>query len=568
MTRSGPFSFQSRQQALERFRNEEFDILIIGGGITGAGAARDAASRGLRVALVEARDFAWGTSSRSSKLIHGGLRYLQSAEFSLVFEALSERQHLLKTAPHLVRPLTFYMPVYHGFSHSSFLVSFGLWLYDILSLFRGGGLHKRFSKAGMLAEIPFLKEEGLQCGFRYFDASMCDDLLCVDTLHSAHTMGAVVTNYVEALDPIWRDGRVCGFKVADKEGDEVISLYAKQVLVCAGPWTDQVGRTLEHGWKPWLSPSKGIHLVFDLKRLPIPGAMVMSHPTDGRISFVIPRPDYGDGVALVGTTDGPSPEGPDKTTIDLKDVNYLLGLLQLYFPKLQLTLGDVVSAYVGVRPLMGDAPHHYPAGGKKKKLQNVSREHYIGDGPGGVVIVAGGKYTTHRTMAAEIVDYVLERCESLTTHVKNSRTKSPINLLATPEAVKQSELEAASLGVKLPAKLVEQFFGEAIAVWKIHQAEIGTMPNLPEDPKGFPFLHAQLLHGMRNQMILHLEDFYLRRSPLYLARQDHGLPWAESLSKVWAGEMGVGEEARLAELHRLQIELTKRSAWMEGVSHV
>src|SRR5262245_14533187 len=192
------FSFRSRAEALRAFREEVFDLLIIGGGITGAGTARDAVSRGLKVALVEARDFAWGTSSRSSKLIHGGLRYLQNMEFGLVFEALSERSHLLKTVPHMVRPLPFFMSVYKGDKPGKLLLNIGLWIYDVLALGRAPGFHHVFSKKKFLEQIPFLKGEGLKGGFRYYDASMWDDVLAVETLRAAHEGGAAIANYVEA----------------------------------------------------------------------------------------------------------------------------------------------------------------------------------------------------------------------------------------------------------------------------------------------------------------------------------------------------------------------------------
>lgn len=349
------FSIKTRSKALERFKKEEFDLLVIGGGITGAATARDAASRGLKVALVEKNDFAWGTSSRSSKLIHGGLRYLENMEFDLVFESLAERAHLLKTAPHLVRPLLFYLPVYQSDAHGKAILSLGLWFYDFLALFRSPGIHKNLSRDKMLKQVPILRKEGLKGGFRYYDASMWDDLLAVDTLHSAKVLGAAVANYVEAVTPLWQGKCIKGFKVRDKisSPEEEIDLKAKRVIICAGPWVDELGVTLSPKWQSWLKPSKGIHLLFDLKRIPVPGAVVMNDAESGRVSFVIPRSDFGSGVALVGTTDGPTPADPEKATIDPEDVAYLMNLLTQYFPRLNLKTSDIISAYVGVRPLLG-----------------------------------------------------------------------------------------------------------------------------------------------------------------------------------------------------------------------
>ncbi len=515
------FSHKTRQASLDRFRSETFDLLVIGGGITGAATARDAASRGIKVALVEARDFAWGTSSRSSKLIHGGLRYLENMELKLVFEALSERTRLLKLVPHMVRPLEFYLPVYRGDHPGRWMLSIGLWLYDLLSLFRTPGFHRSLSRKKLLAKLPFLKAEGLKGGFKYYDASMWDDVLSVETLRSASSLGAAIANYTEAVTPLWEENQIRGFEVLDKETGQKFPLRAKRVVVCAGPWTDLVGSKLNQQWKHWLNPSKGVHLIFDLKRLPVPGAVVMGHPDDGRISFVIPRPDFGDGVVIVGTTDGPTPADPEKAEIEPADVRYLMDLLNKYFPDLRLTTSDIVSAYVGVRPLMGSQSSTTGSEGSSKSassLQKVSREHYIGRGPGGTVLVAGGKYTTHRTMAREIVDVTLQtwkkdheehKAPPLPDRIGPSRTDTPLN----DEACRFDTL------------------GEAI----------------------------------RTGMVLHLDDFYLRRTALYASRKDHGLPLAGELSKVWAEEMGKSEDERKAELERLQAELERRSSWKRNL---
>lgn len=576
---SPEFSFRSRDAALRRFREETFDLLVIGGGITGAAVARDAVTRGLKVALVERKDFAYGTSSRSSKLIHGGLRYLQNLEFGLVFEALAERALLLKTVPHMVRPLPFFLPVYKGDAKGKPILNLGLWLYDLLALFRTPGFHQALSRQAILEQIPFLKQEGLVGGFRYFDASMWDDVLAVETARSAHAAGAAIANYCEAVAPIWAEERITGFRVRDLEGAAEIDLQAHRVVVCAGPWTDEVGATLSSQWRNWLNPSKGVHLIFDHKKLPVPGAMVMSHPEDGRIAFVIPRPDFGSGVTIVGTTDGPVPKDPDDTRIDAGDVSYLMDLLAKYYPGLQLKVSDILSAYVGVRPLMGATA---PAAGSEGQdpshtgaLQKVSREHHIGMGPGGTIVVAGGKYTTHRSMAEEIVDFALKqwrlevkrgkKCAAFPSGLRPPRTKVPVNPMATGDAVGLCRLEAASKSLRIPEELYSRYGAEAISVLEANsRGTAGSSPAteaIPADPEGFPLLAAQLRHAMRSEMVVHLEDFYLRRIPLYSSRGDHGLPWAEALARVWAEERNLDDAAMQAELDRLRAELKRRSAW-------
>lgn len=557
--KSPEFSYKTRGQNIERMQNEEFDILVIGGGITGAATARDAVSRGLKVALVEARDYAWGTSSRSSKLIHGGLRYLKNMELGLVFEALAERTHLLKSSPHRVRPLPFYTPVYQGDSVGKLVLSMGLWLYDLLALFRTPSLHKNLSKKQMLKAIPFLKEEGLKGGFCYFDASMRDDLLAIETIRSAFMGGASVANYLEAIEPLWKGDCVIGFKVRNKENllSPPFELKAKQVIVCAGPWTDELGKQLSPQWKPWLSPSKGIHLVFDLKRISVPGAMVMGSAGDGRVSFVMSRPDLGEGVTIVGTTDAPTSRDPTQAIIDQDDVSYLMNLLNKYFPTLHLKTSDIISAYVGVRPLMG-SDDGLSVKTNSKELQKVSREHYIGIGPGNTVLVAGGKYTTHRNMAKEIVDFTLKVWKKSSAHlslkVGKSKTSSPVNPLLLADSIQACEKEASKKSLSIPLPILDRYGGASLEV-------LGFGGDAIKSPEGFPLLGAQLRYTMRNEMVLHLEDFYFRRVPLYLTRADHGFPWGEELAKIWAEEQGLGEKEAKEEYHRLVEEIEKRSEW-------
>ncbi len=577
----GEFSFRTREKTIERFRNETFDLLVVGGGITGAAVARDAVSRGLKVALVEKNDFAFGTSSRSSKLIHGGLRYLENFEFGLVFEALAERALLLKTVPALVRPLPFYLPVYAGESKGRGILGLGLWLYDLLALFRTPGFHRSLSKKKILQEIPFLKEEGLKGGFRYFDASMWDDLLAVEILRAASGGGAAIANYVEAIQPLWNDQLISGFRVRDLESkgkESEFTIQAARTVICVGPWTDQIGVSLSKNWSRWLNPSKGVHLIFDLKRIPLPGAMVMSHPEDGRISFVIPRPDFGSGAVIVGTTDGPTPAEPEKAEISPEDVRYLLELLNKYFPSLKLTPADIISAYVGVRPLVGATVQKTtdgPADSGGTSLQKVSREHHIDRGPGGTVIVAGGKYTTHRSMAEEIVDFTLKQWREdskmnsqvvLPAHISRSETRTPVNPNATPAIFDRLETESAAQISKLPAELIRLYGADAEEIVKIHKETMHqSSAEPPSDPDGFPLLEAQLRFSIRTQLVMHLEDFYLRRTALYGSRQDHGLPWADRLSRVWADERGLSEGHAQAEKMHLEEELRRRSSWSQAV---
>jgi len=559
---STEFSFDSREKALEGFKSKIFDFLIVGGGITGAAVAKDAASRGLKVALVDKNDFAFGTSSRSSKLIHGGLRYLENFEFGLVFESLAERALLLKSVPHMVKPLPFYLPVYKGDRNGRFVLSLGLFLYDILALFRTPEFHRGLSKKQISKLIPSLRTEGLTGGFKYYDASMWDDVLTVETVRAASMCGANIANYVEAVAPIWKNDRIVGFRVRDLEkppGEGEVDLRAKSIIICAGPWTDKVGRLLSPDWQPWLSPSRGVHLVFDIKRLPVPGAIVMSNKDDGRISFVIPRQDFGSGVVIVGTTDGPSNPQPENTQVESSDVKYLMDLLNKYFPSCNLTTEDILSAYVGVRPLIG-------GGTGAQTLQKVSREHRVDRGPGGTVVVAGGKYTTHRKMAEEIVDFSLSvwkedygagRADAYPNEIGPSRTKE--GQLRQPE---QSLITAR----KIPKELVDRYGADANEILDIHASSQLPVVHLPADPEGFPYLAAQLRYAVRNGMVLHLDDFYFRRTALFAARKDHGLPWAMGLARILLEEMNLDPSIADEEVQRLNKEVERRTAWIRRIA--
>jgi len=530
------FSFHTREQNIQRLESEEFDFLIVGGGITGAGVAWDASSRGYKVALVEKDDFAQGTSSRSSKLIHGGLRYLENYEFGLVFEALTERTYLMENCPHLVRPLPFYMPVYEDSPHSSYLLSAGMWFYDLLSTFRAPALHQKISRGTTLRMIPGMKKDGLVCSFKYYDASMWDDALTIDVLSKAQQLGACVVSRTKALKPTYdSDKKITSMTVQTenygKSGSKSINVKFKKLIVCAGVWTDEVGKSLAaDDWKPWLAPSRGTHIVFSLDRFPIPGAVTMQIE-DGRIAFAIPRPDYGPGITIVGTTDGPAPANPDKVEDDQADIaadqTYLLTLLSKYFPDLKLTDKDVINHYIGIRPLV--RPDRGHSGEGAKNLQKVSREHTIDHGPGDSVIVAGGKYTTFRKMAEQIVDFATHGTER-----REPQTHDTLFPPALPAAIQRAREVARGKGWSVPEKLIERYGAAAL---EIYQIDLDSCDQSIQSPDGFPMLEAQFRYAVRHQMVMKVEDFIRRRQPLYLCRQDHGASWYPLLEKALADEL-------------------------------
>ena len=365
------FDARQREQYLERLASEPFDLLVIGGGITGAGVALDAAGRGLRTALVERGDFAAGTSSRSSKLVHGGLRYLQQKEFRLVYEALAERQRLLRLAPHLVKPLPFLIPVFaSGVAGQARArayargVGTALWMYDATGGARIGKLHKRLSKREALELMPDLDGRRLAAGFLYYDARVDDARLTLTVVKTAASLGAVTVNRVEATGLLRDGGRVSGAVLTDRLTGRQIEARAGVVVNAAGVWADEL-RALDEGTNPRsIRPAKGVHITLPAGRPALDIAAVLSVPGDRRSVFVIP---WGDRI-YVGTTDtdydGPL-EDPQCTAAD---IDYLLGALNSWITK-PIGRHEVLGTWAGLRPLVGGSGRP-PTERRRRRLED------------------------------------------------------------------------------------------------------------------------------------------------------------------------------------------------------
>ena len=376
----------SRPQARLALADGGLDLLVIGGGIVGAGVARDAALRGLRVGLVDRHDFAFGTSSRSSRLLHGGIRYLAQGEIGLVREASLEKRVLHRIAPHLVWPLAFVFPTYRGSGWPHWQMRIGVKLYDLLCSGRNFGASTGLSRAEVTRLLPDLQTDGLTGAVRYFDGLTNDARLVLDTLRSAAAAGARLANYTRFLDARREDG---GWRaeMKDELTGETFAVRTRVMINATGPWADKLPHS---GIR--LRCTKGIHLVFDHTRLPVPDAVVI---TEGpRILFVIP---WGERV-IVGTTDTDYYDSPDEVPVNAADVGYVLAAANKYFPGVRLEAPDIVSSWAGVRPLLED-----PDG----KPSDISRSHLIQQTKAGWWDVAGGKLTTYRLMAEQTVDQVV-----------------------------------------------------------------------------------------------------------------------------------------------------------------
>ncbi len=365
---------------------EPLDILIAGGGIVGAGVARDAAMRGLRVLLVERRDFAEGTSSRSSRLLHGGLRYLAQGRLGLVHEASVEKMTLHQIAPHLAEPLPFLFPTWKGTPWPRWQLSIGVRIYDLLCGGRNLGKSSTLSRAEILALLPGLRDDQLTGGVRYFDGLTSDARLVIDTLRSAARHGAYLANYA-ALEEAERAGEFWRCSIRETSTGAVREIQARVVVNAAGPW----GARFRHSGIR-LRLTKGVHLVVDRQRFPVPEALVL--PEGKRILFAIP---WGERVIL-GTTDTDYSGDPDAVRADASDVSYILSVVNSAFPKARLTPRDVIALWSGLRPLI--APRRAAAGAPS----DISRRHVIHMTEPGWFDVAGGKLTTYRLMAEQTVD--------------------------------------------------------------------------------------------------------------------------------------------------------------------
>lgn len=535
------FSFESRTQYISDLQEEYFDLVIIGGGITGAGVARDASLRGMRVALVESNDFASGTSSRSSKLVHGGIRYLENREFKLVFEALSERQKLFQIAPHLVHPLRFMIPLYRGGRVGMALMGLGMWLYDALSLFQAPQLHERLDPGECMRRLPSLQGKDLLGGYVYSDAYMDDDRLVFETLRSAHAAGAKAVSYVLASGAKFDEkGQVSGVECTDKFTGKKFVVNGKHIVSTVGPWTDLVGELFQKDWSKILRPTKGVHLTFEKKRLPLSSAVVMG--AEKRIVFGIPRHE----MVIVGTTDTDFSGDPSAVAVTADDVHYLLGVIAEYFPGAQIKKEDIVAAYAGVRPLVQD---HSESEGK------TSREHTIFTSQQKVTYVAGGKYTTYRLMAEQIVAETLQYF-SIEDKVRFNQgySETPLNPLVTVEAIGQ---KANAIDCILALKDWTQ--AQAEVFFDRHGGE--AMRIISRYSSHQELIELEALHAIDQTMCFHLVDFYTRRFPLFLAEPDHGASVLDLVINVFAERLDWDSVRRAEERLALEKYINKELLW-------
>lgn len=528
-----------RPHALERLAattpQQPLDLLVVGGGITGAGIALDASARGMKVGLVERADFASGTSSKSSKLIHGGLRYLEQREFALMREACVERDLLRRLAPHLVRPLAMALPVSDRKRRVQFGV--GLWAYDALASFRNMKVHRHLNGPETEALVPALPPGKIRGGFLFYDAVTDDVRLVMENLVQATNFGAVAVNYAEVKDLVGGH-KLCSARVQDTESDVTFEVFARRIVVAAGVWADELEGRARESAEPRLRPSKGIHLVFRREALPIAEtAAFIPDVTRKRMLFVLPWLDS----VLVGTTDT-SYEGPlDHPTVEEEDRNYVLGSLNAVFD-LGLVPDDIAGAYAGLRPLIQ---------GKAGSTADLSRKHAVYEIATGILGITGGKMTTYRRMAADATDRIASDL-GITTKSRTRWIRLGTGDLDALVAEVTQRGRSLGLSGEVCDNLVRCYGDRALDVLEIAEAEGKADPFAP----GYLPIAAEAAYVARNEMALRLEDLLARRTRLALTDRNAGIGTGSTALDIMAAEHGWnrGERNRQLESHRAAVE--------------
>ncbi|MBA3891462.1 MAG: glycerol-3-phosphate dehydrogenase/oxidase [Gemmatimonadaceae bacterium] len=496
--------------AVSSLESGQFDLLVIGGGITGCGIARDAVLRGLRVALVEKADFASGTSSRSSRLVHGGVRYLEHGHLRLVFEASVERRLLLALAPHLVRPLAFTWPVYADARVPRWKLVAGLTLYDALALFRNVARHRWLRSGETALHEPHLRSAGLHGAAVYYDAATDDSRLTLVNALDAIAAGATVLNHVRC-DALLRDGagRVEGASVTDVLTGRTATVRAHVVAQAIGPWT---GGTVRG--------STGVHITVPRDRVGNAGALTLTAPSDGRVMFTLPAGSH----TIIGTTETPTTSAPDEVRATEADVRYLLDAVNHFFPEAHLTREDVVTAWAGVRPLVQGSG----------SLGSASREHHVAQEPG-LLTITGGKLTTYRVMAADVVNATEKMLGRKVT--KSPTLERALHGGELPDVAAEVERVRRDTGLSAgrAAHLIHSYGSHWPHVWGIALAmRDGASPVVP----GLPYLVAEIPHAARAERACTVGDVLIRRTHLAFELPDQGRSIAPRIAALMAPELG------------------------------
>lgn len=528
----------SSPQAWHELDGAEVNLVIIGGGITGAGSLWDAGLRGISSVLFDMGDFGCGTSSRSSKLIHGGLRYLQQGDLKLIYESVNERRRLRSLARHLVRPLGFYFPRYRGQFPGVATMSMGLFIYEALTGFRVDKLHRRMSASETAQAIPGISQTDLSGCLFYYDAKAADARVVWECILGARQAGAGAFNYTKVVGAEHRHGH-WHISVENLASGETASIKAKAVIAAVGPWGNTALKPFFSELPDNVRPTKGVHLVLPASKLPVSDAVTLQHPRDKRVTFVIP----GRGYVYTGTTDTDYQGDLAEPEVTTDDADYLLENLNHFFPDHKFGHDDVTASWAGLRPLIQEAG---------KSAYQVSREHQINEIKTGFFTVEGGKLTTFRIMAKQAVDAAVAR---IAPNAKN----------AFDPCITRSEPLPGGRGIFTDDDLDELVrrtagylkCGDACAhhlVYHFGTRCIELLPYIESEPDraitGLPHTWGEIQYMLENESIVELEDLFLRRSEIYYQAADNGLQIAEAVAARMQKLNGLGDDWRHAAVAR------------------
>ena len=490
-----------RPTTLAALQNQTFDLLVIGGGATGTGIALDAASRGLKTALVEKRDFASGTSSKSTKLIHGGLRYLQQLDIALVRETGTERAIVHRLAPHIVLPEKMLMPIVKGGKYGYWMASFGLKVYDILANVKGDDRRKMLNKTQSLIKEPLLSKENLKGGVFYAEYRTDDARLTIELIKSAVRYGAIAANYCQINDFVYTDGTVSGAICKDELTGNSFTIKAKKIVSAGGPWVDKLRKKDKSLEGKRLHLTKGVHLVVPHEKFPLKHTIYFDVP-DGRMIFAIPRGK----ITYIGTTDTTYKADLNRIVTTQADAHYLLNAVNSIFPSINLTLTDVESNWAGLRPLIHE---------DGKSPSELSRKDEIFISPQGLISIAGGKLTGYRKMAQRIVNLVVKqfsRTEKRAFKKCQTRTISlnekPLsNAKAVQAYIKELQNKVSAIGL-------EAYYGWYLGTVYGQQAEdiLSKMKDFSTDAPQIALARAEAWFGVHYEMVNRADDFFVRRT--------------------------------------------------------
>jgi glycerol-3-phosphate dehydrogenase len=554
------FSWRTRRASLEKFKQEVFDVLVIGGGITGAGLAFDAAARGLKIALVEKRDFAAGTSSRSTKLIHGGLRYLEQFDFGLVREALLERSVLTRIAPHLAEAYPFVIPIYadrrRNYDHPLKMRA-GLFLYDLLAGRHNFAKHRRLGREEALKLAPQLDPEGLQGAFLYYDGRTNDSRLVIEVVKAANARGAAIANYA-SVESFLRDtnGKVIGVMLRDELSGEQIKLRALVTINATGVWMEETikldGQNL-NGLRKKIRPAKGIHLTVATDRVRVAAAWLIPSLTGHRFYFVVPW----EGRVNIGTTDTDYQGGKDSPQAEAEEVAEILNAINSYFPDARLEPSDVISAWAGLRPLITDAD--------AKDTAAVSRKEEMIETADGLISIGGGKLTTYRVMAEHGIDLALKRLGRIasgqtTDHIPISGGEmSRVELEITAKQISQHY----ELPMETTRHLVFTYGSNFDCLIRLMQDDERLRERLVAD---LPHVKAEIVYAARNELAITLADALTRRTRLAMLAGNAVLASVPAVASLLARELGWSEEETARQTTMFASELEREYSIKSGKS--